>query len=55
MKWIVAMVCSLNLNEAEKYWGRIAMRMNQNCAESLRNYSKKQYLFPLVTRENRYT
>ena len=30
-----AMVCSLNLNEAENIGGQIAMRLNQNCAESL--------------------
>ena len=29
-----AMVSNFNLNEAEKYWGRIAMRANRYEAES---------------------
>ena len=37
------MVGSPNLNEAKKYWGKIATRLNKNCAVSLRNYQSLLY------------
>ena len=36
-----AMVSNLNLNEAEKYWGRIAMRPNQKLLKLINKYYGK--------------